>query len=155
MIESFEYRIDMEKYWKRRIAIQNGESIRQKYYLLWLKRQEAKFGATTGTGLGTQDSPCCQFTEPVFLPHGLSGIVIARNVFFEGRATIYQHVTIAEADKDKITIIGENADIGAGAVILYNVKIGRNAKIGANAVVTKDVPEGATAVGVPARIIRH
>ena len=43
--------------------------------------------------------------------------------------------------------------IGTGAVILNNVKIGAGAKIGANAVVTNDVPAGAIAVGVPARII--
>lgn len=44
--------------------------------------------------------------------------------------------------------------IGAGAVILNNVRIGAGAKIGANAVVTCDVPPGSTAVGVPARIIK-
>lgn len=43
--------------------------------------------------------------------------------------------------------------IGAGAVILNNAHIGKGAKIGANAVVVCDVPAGATAVGVPARII--
>lgn len=43
--------------------------------------------------------------------------------------------------------------IGAGAVILGDIKIGDYARIGANAVVLCDVPEGATAVGVPARII--
>lgn len=127
----------------------------KRYFLIWLKRQESRFGATTGTGLGTLSSPCCKFQEPVFLPHGLSGIVIARNVIFEGKATIYQHVTIAESDKNKITVIGENVEIGTGAVILNNVKIGKNAKIGANAVVTKDVPDDTTAVGIPARLIEH
>ena len=43
--------------------------------------------------------------------------------------------------------------IGAGAVILNNAHIGKGAKIGANAVVTGDVPAGATAIGVPAKII--
>lgn len=45
--------------------------------------------------------------------------------------------------------------IGVGAVILNNVTIGKGAKIGANAVVTCDVPDGATAVGIPAKIIKE
>ena len=44
--------------------------------------------------------------------------------------------------------------IGAGAVILNNAPIGKGAKIGANAVVVTDVPAGATAVGIPVRIIK-
>ena len=67
--------------------------------------------------------------------------------------TIYQHVTIASDDPQKLTIIEDDVVIGAGAVILKNVHIGKGAKIGANAVVVCDVPDGATAVGVPARII--
>ena len=43
--------------------------------------------------------------------------------------------------------------IGAGAVIVRNVTIGKNAKIGANSVIVNDIPEGATAVGNPARIV--
>ena len=45
--------------------------------------------------------------------------------------------------------------LGTGAVILEGVHIGDNAKIGANAVVTQDIPAGCTAVGVPARIVRQ
>lgn len=127
--------------------------ILRKYYLLWLKRQESKFGATTGTGLGTDSSPCSQFHEPVLFPHGLSGIVFARNVVFEGKAVVYQHVTIAEADKRKQTHIGDGVEIGAGAVILKNARIGKNVKIGANAVVTHDIPDDCTVAGVPARIL--
>ena len=44
--------------------------------------------------------------------------------------------------------------IGAGAKIIGAVRIGSNVKIGANAVVTKDIPDGATAVGIPARVIK-
>src|SRR3989338_3221116 len=50
-------------------------------------------------------------------------------------------------------IIGDNVFFGAGAKVLGTLRIGNNARIGANAVVTHDIPENATAVGVPARVI--
>jgi acetyltransferase-like isoleucine patch superfamily enzyme len=53
------------------------------------------------------------------------------------------------------TIIGDRVFIGVNSVILPGVQIGNNAIIGAGAVVTKDIPEGAVAVGNPARIIRY
>jgi acetyltransferase-like isoleucine patch superfamily enzyme len=51
--------------------------------------------------------------------------------------------------------IGKNAWIGRGVTILGGVNIGENAVIGANAVVTKDIPAGAVAVGIPARVIKR
>lgn len=97
---------------------------------------------------------CCIIDSPLIMPHGMIGIVLARNVRIGKNVTINQHVTIAESDKSKTTVIEDDVMIGAGAVILNNVRIGKGAKIGANAVVTKDVPEGATSVGVPAKIIK-
>ncbi len=61
---------------------------------------------------------------------------------------LLQQVTIVEG-----VTIGGHVDIGAGAKIVRPVMIGNHAKIGANAVVLEDVPAGATAVGVPAKII--
>jgi serine O-acetyltransferase len=61
---------------------------------------------------------------------------------------ILQQVTVVAGVK-----IGGHVDIGAGAKIIRAVTIGNHAKIGANAVVLNDVPEGATAVGIPAKII--
>ncbi|MDR2798933.1 MAG: serine O-acetyltransferase, partial [Treponema sp.] len=46
-------------------------------------------------------------------------------------------------------MIGDNVEIGAGAIIIGNIKIGNNVMIGANAVVTKDVPDDCTVVGIP------
>lgn len=120
------------------------------YYLMWIRRTEAKRCSNTGTG---KPGNCCVFENKALLPHGLAGIIIARNVKIGNNVTIFQHVTIAESDKHKTTVIEDNVRIGAGAVILNNVTIGSGAKIGANAVVTSDVPAGETAVGVPARII--
>ena len=53
------------------------------------------------------------------------------------------------------TLVREWASIGAGAIILPGVTIGRNARIGAGSVVTKDVPDGETWVGNPARVVRE
>ena len=51
-------------------------------------------------------------------------------------------------------VIGDNVDIGTGAVILGGVHIGNNVRIGANAVVNKDIPDNCTAVGAPAKPIK-
>jgi serine O-acetyltransferase len=55
----------------------------------------------------------------------------------------------------KFPVIGDGVFVGAGARILGGITIGNGAQIGANAVVLKDVPDGATAVGVPAIIKRR
>lgn len=68
--------------------------------------------------------------------------------------SIIANVTIGLRNEYAFPIIGDNVFIGAGARVLGGITIGDNAKIGANAVVTKDIPENATAVGIPARVIR-
>lgn len=52
-------------------------------------------------------------------------------------------------------MLGNNVQVGAGAVIIGPLYIGDNVIIGANAVVTKDIPANSVAVGVPARVIKH
>lgn len=58
------------------------------------------------------------------------------------------------ADKGRAPVLGNNVYIGAGARIIGNVRVGNNVRIGANAVVVNDIPDDATAVGVPARVVR-
>lgn len=65
-----------------------------------------------------------------------------------------EHGVTIGAEKEQSPILGNNIFIGAGAKIIGGVRIGDNVKIGANAVVVKDVPDNATVVGVPARIIK-
>lgn len=52
-----------------------------------------------------------------------------------------------------VAVIGDNVYIGVGAKVLGRITIGNNVKIGANAVVVSNLPDGATAVGIPARIV--
>ena len=76
------------------------------------------------------------------------GAVIGRN------CTIRQGVTIGNRKSlDDIPVIGDNVSIGAGAKILGAIHVGNNARIGANAVVICDVPDGCTAVGIPAKVL--
>jgi len=89
----------------------------------------------------------------VLLPHP-NGIVIHPDVCIGPNGLIFQQVTLGSGGSiPGVPSIGGHVDIGAGAKILGGVVVGDHAKIGANAVVLCDVPAGATAVGIPARII--
>ncbi len=95
--------------------------------------------------------PSTKIGEGVTMPHS-TGIVIHQWSEIGDNTTIYQHVTIGNANGPKI---GKNCVIGSGACILGDIIIGDNCNIGANAVVLKDVPHNTTAVGVPAKLIQH
>ncbi|NBD15142.1 MAG: serine acetyltransferase [Cyanobacteria bacterium] len=88
----------------------------------------------------------CQLGGGLILPHP-NGIVIHPEAYIGSNCLVFQQVTIVKDVK-----IGAHVHIGAGAKILYGITIGDYAKVGANAVVLTDVPAGATAVGVPAKI---
>lgn len=94
------------------------------------------------------------FATPPYLPHGLNGIVISDQASIGKNATILQQVTIGvKYIGGKSPVIGENVFIGAGAKVLGEIRIGNNVRIGANAVVLQDVPDNATVVGNPGKII--
>jgi serine O-acetyltransferase len=88
----------------------------------------------------------------LLIPHP-NGIVIHPSASIGPNCLIMQQVTIGVSVAEGVPVIGGHVDIGAGAKVLGAVKIGHHAKIGANAVVLIDVPEGKTAVGVPAKIL--
>ena len=88
----------------------------------------------------------------LLLPHP-NGIVVHPDAEIGANCLFFQQVTIGYLPGG-VPRIGDHVDIGAGARILGPVSIGDGARIGANAVVTRDVPAGATAVGIPARIIK-
>ncbi len=85
------------------------------------------------------------------------GIVIHGASVIGDRCIVRQNCTLgirsSDAPNDAPTLT-DGVSLGAGAVVLGRVTIGKDAVIGANAVVLQDVPPGATAVGVPARIVR-
>jgi len=83
------------------------------------------------------------------LPHP-NGVVIHPAAVIGINCCIFQQVTLGKQPSG-VPTIGAHVEIGAGAKILGGVHIGNHARIGANAVVIRDVPEGATAVGIPAR----
>jgi len=82
-----------------------------------------------------------------------NGIVIHPRASIGPNCLIFQQVTIGTASGEGVPRLGAHVEVSAGARILGDIVIGDHARIGANAVVLCDVPEGATAVGVPARII--
>lgn len=141
-----------DKYWRMREEVVNNSSklpkIIRLYYLFRIKRMDAFNNASMGTDLGHGS----YFAEPPILEHGLNGIIISHYAKIGKHCYIFQRVTIAEGKGKKSATIGDNCTIGAGAVIIGDVKIGDNVKIGANCVVTKDLPDNCTAVGVPAKI---
>ena len=99
--------------------------------------------------------PGAQIAEGVFIDHG-SGLVIGETAVVEKGAMLYHGVTLGGTGKDKgkrHPTVGNKVVIGAGAKVLGPINIGDNSKIGSNSVVLKDVPSGATAVGIPARNI--
>jgi serine O-acetyltransferase len=90
----------------------------------------------------------------VRLVHGGRGVVVHHSARVGSDVTIHHGVTLGASGPDQgAPTVGDRVYIGTGACILGDVVVGDGAKIGANAVVLTDVPAGATAVGVPARII--
>jgi serine O-acetyltransferase len=86
-----------------------------------------------------------------------TGVVIGPRVVVGRDARVQQGITLGAArsrtGKDGDPVLGDGVYVGAGARVLGPVRIGDRARIGANAVVLTDVPDDASAVGVPARII--
>lgn len=102
---------------------------------------------------GSELQPNFRFGGGLILPHP-TGVVIHPSARVGVNCMIFQGVTIGANGPDSgVPYIGGHVDIGAGAKVLGGITVGDHAKIGANAVVLCDVPPGATAVGIPARII--
>lgn len=96
----------------------------------------------------------CDIEENVEIAHW-HGIVFNNICRVGAGSVVYQNVTLGGVNGRHGPNIGKNCIIGAGAVILGDIKIGDNSRVGANAVVLKDVPSNCTVVGIPGRIIKQ
>lgn len=105
---------------------------------------------------GIEIHPSAKIGRRLLIDHG-AGVVVGETAEVGDDCTIFHGVTLGGTGKEKgkrHPTLRDGVFVGAGAKILGNIEIGANAKIGANAVVLVDVPENATAVGIPARIIK-
>ncbi|ARS26292.1 serine O-acetyltransferase EpsC [Sphingomonas sp. KC8] len=99
--------------------------------------------------------PGAQIGRNFFIDHGFT--VIGETAIIGDNVTMYQCVTLGGTNPangvpgKRHPTIEDDAIIGSGAQVLGPIIVGRRSRIGANAVVTKDVPEGASMVGIPAR----
>lgn len=108
---------------------------------------------------GVEIHPQARIGRRLFIDHG-SSVVIGQTSVIGDDVTIYHGVTLGGVGRrdykpglKRHPTILDGAMIGAGAQILGDITIGRHAKIGSNSVVTTDVPDGVTALGIPARIV--
>ncbi len=104
---------------------------------------------------GIEIHPGATIGRRVFIDHGM-GIVIGETAEIHDDCTLYHGVTLGGTSWNKgkrHPTLGRGVVIGAGAKVLGPILVGDGAKIGSNAVVVRDVPAGATAVGIPARIL--
>jgi serine O-acetyltransferase len=103
---------------------------------------------------GIEIHPAARLGHRMFIDHGM-GVVIGETAVVGDDVMLYHGVTLGGRSLNRgkrHPTLGDRVTVGAGAKVLGPVWIGDDAQIGANAVVVKDVPAGAVAVGIPARI---
>ncbi len=122
--------------WCRAKHIPVGGLIQKLIYLVY--GLEIPIGADYGGGL--------------YIAHPV-GTVVAAKAMGEN-CTIIASVTIGMRNEWDFPVLGNNVFIGAGARVLGGIRVGNDSIIGANAVVIDEVPDGATVVGIPARVTR-
>jgi len=103
---------------------------------------------------GIEIHPAARIGRRFFIDHGM-GVVIGETAEIDDDCTLYHGVTLGGTTWEKgkrHPTLKANVIIGAGAKVLGPITVGENARVGSNAVVVKDVPDGATVVGIPARV---
>jgi serine O-acetyltransferase len=103
---------------------------------------------------GIEIHPGARLGQRLFIDHGM-GVVIGETAVVGDDVMLYHGVTLGGRSLNRgkrHPTLGDRVTVGAGAKVLGPVWVGDDVQIGANAVVVKDVPAGAVAVGIPARI---
>ena len=123
--------------------------------LRWLGRFTSHFGRWL---TGIEIHPGATIGSCVFIDHGM-GVVIGETAEVGDGCTIYQGVTLGGTSLYRGTkrhpTLAPGVVVGAGAKVLGGFTVGEGARIGSNAVVVKEVPAGATVVGIPGRIVEE
>lgn len=104
---------------------------------------------------GVEIHPGAKIGRKFFIDHGM-GVVIGETAEIGNNVTLYHGVTLGGVTWDKVKrhpTLEDNVVIGSGSKILGPFTVGKGAKIGSNSVVVKEVPENATVVGIPGRVV--
>lgn len=133
---------------------------------LWLRRFKllSRFWSLIGRILtGIEIHPGATIGPGFFIDHGL-GVVIGETAEVGRGVTLYHDVTLggiapsidsaSQVNQKRHPTLDDDVIVGSGAQILGPITVGKGARVGANSVVLKDIPPGATVVGIPAKIVR-
>lgn len=133
---------------------------------LWRKRVYLLARVVSHIGrilTGIEIHPSAKIGDGFFIDHG-HGVVIGATAVVGNNVTLYHDVTLggiapsvdsaAQRDQKRHPTLEDNVIVGSGAQILGPITVGSCARVGANSVVLRDVPPGATVVGIPAKIAR-
>ena len=144
------------------VLLYNGfKAVRSHRKAHWFYRHGMKFIARAISQqcvrmTGIEIHPAATIGRRLFIDHG-TGVVIGETTIIGDDCTLYQGVTLGGTGKDvgkRHPTLGNGVMVGAGAKVLGPIEIGDHARIAAGAVVLNDIPADATAVGVPARVVR-
>ena len=106
---------------------------------------------------GIEIHPGAEIGERFFIDHG-EGVVIGETTIIGNDVLIYQQVTLGGTGNDKgkrHPTLMDGVIVGAGAKVLGNITLGKHVRVGAGSVVVEDVPDFATVVGIPGRIVKQ